>query len=84
MVLGGGFAISAGSTSSGLSEMLGQSLSGLQKINVVAILIIVCIFAETVTELTANVAVANIILPVLAEMVSTDSMVNYIPDFSFA
>lgn len=70
MVLGGGFAISAGSTSSGLSEMLGQSLSGLQKINVVAILIIVCLFAETVTELTANVAVANIILPVLAEMVS--------------
>ncbi|XP_032676444.1 protein I'm not dead yet [Odontomachus brunneus] len=68
MVLGGGFAISAGSTSSGLSEMLGQSLSGLQKINVVAILVIVCLFAETVTELTANVAVANIILPVLAEM----------------
>lgn len=71
MVLGGGFAISDGSTTSKLSEMLGQSLSGLQKINVVAILIIVCLFAETVTELTANVAVANIILPVLAEMVST-------------
>lgn len=69
-MLGGGFAISAGSTSSGLSGMLGQSLIGLQSINVVAILLIVCIFAENVTELTANVAVANIILPVLAEMVS--------------
>ncbi|XP_072745354.1 protein I'm not dead yet-like [Anoplolepis gracilipes] len=67
-VLGGGFAISAGSTTSGLSAMLGQSLIGLQKINVVAILLIVCVFAENVTELTANVAVANIILPVLAEM----------------
>lgn len=67
-VLGGGFAISAGSTSSGLSGMLGQYLIGLQKINVVAILLIVCFFAENVTELTANVAVANIILPVLAEM----------------
>lgn len=69
-VLGGGFAISAGSTTSGLSEMLGQYLIGLQKINVIAILLIVCFFAENVTELTANVAVANIILPVLAEMVS--------------
>ncbi|CAL1679279.1 unnamed protein product [Lasius platythorax] len=67
-VLGGGFAISEGSTTSGLSAMLGQSLIGLQKINVVAILLIVCLFAENVTELTANVAVANIILPVLAEM----------------
>lgn len=69
-MLGGGFAISAGSTSSGLSQMLGKSLIGLEKINVVAILLIVCLFAENVTELTANVAVANIILPVLAEMVS--------------
>ncbi|KAH0953486.1 hypothetical protein HN011_009549 [Eciton burchellii] len=67
-VLGGGFAISAGSTSSGLSTILGQSLIGLQKIHVVAILLIVCFFAENVTELTSNVAVANIILPVLAEM----------------
>lgn len=86
MVLGGGFAISAGSTSSKLSEMLGLSLSGLQKINVVAILVIVCLFAEVVTELTANVAVANIILPVLAEMVSKDLTVNCddsISEFSF-
>ncbi|XP_036148964.1 protein I'm not dead yet isoform X2 [Monomorium pharaonis] len=67
-VLGGGFAISEGSTTSGLSEMLGQYLIGLKKINIVAILLIVCFFAENVTELTANVAVANIILPVLAEM----------------
>jgi len=73
-VLGGGFAISAGSTSSGLSEMLGQYLIGLQKINVVAIMLIVCFFAENVTELTANVAVANIILPVLAEMVSIEKL----------
>lgn len=77
-VLGGGFAISAGSTSSGLSEMLGHYLIGLQKINVVAIMLIVCLFAENVTELTANVAVANIILPVLAEMVSIAKlMINF-------
>lgn len=68
LVLGGGFAISAGSTTSNLSSILGNALIALQSINPHAILFIVCLFAETVTELTSNVAVANIILPVLAEM----------------
>ncbi|XP_017756022.1 PREDICTED: protein I'm not dead yet [Eufriesea mexicana] len=68
LVLGGGFAISAGSISSNLSSILGNALTALQSINPLAILFIVCVFAETVTELTSNVAVANIILPVLAEM----------------
>ncbi|XP_076653045.1 uncharacterized protein LOC143359181 [Halictus rubicundus] len=68
LVLGGGFAISAGSTSSKLSSILGHALDSLQSIDPLAILFIVCLFAETVTELTSNVAVANIILPVLAEM----------------
>lgn len=69
-VLGGGFAIAAGSQSSGLSTMLGQKLIGLKPMNPLFILFIVCVFAETATELTSNVAVANIILPVLAELVS--------------
>ncbi|KZC14603.1 Protein I'm not dead yet [Dufourea novaeangliae] len=68
LVLGGGFAISAGSTTSKLSSILGHALIALQSIDPLAILFIVCAFAETVTELTSNVAVANIILPVLAEM----------------
>lgn len=70
LVLGGGFAIAEGSTASGLSVKLGQTLQGLQFMNSIVILLIVCLFAESVTELTANVTVANIILPVLAEMVS--------------
>lgn len=68
-VLGGGFAIATGSTKSGLSKWLGESLTGLSSLNVVAILFMVCLFSGTVTELTSNVAVATIILPVLAEMV---------------
>lgn len=70
LVLGGGFAIAEGSTSSGLSTMLGNSLIGLKAMNSIVILLLVCLFAENVTELTSNVAVATIILPVLAEMVS--------------
>lgn len=67
-VLGGGFALSKGSTSSGLSTELGNALSGLDSLHPVAILFVVCALAQMVTELTANVAIANIILPVLAEL----------------
>lgn len=69
-VLGGGFAIGAGSASSGLSKMLGNALIGLEHLNPMLILFIVCVVAGTVTELTANIAVANILLPVLADMVN--------------
>ncbi|KAJ8668185.1 hypothetical protein QAD02_009848 [Eretmocerus hayati] len=67
-VLGGGFAIAAGSASSGLSLKLGNALTGLQSLSPVGVLFAVCLFAESATELTSNVAVANIILPVLADM----------------
>ncbi|XP_046740192.1 protein I'm not dead yet-like [Diprion similis] len=67
-VLGGGFAISQGSTSSGLSDLLGNALSGLQSLPPMATLFVICLMIEMITELTANVAVANIVLPVVAEL----------------
>ena len=81
-VLGGGFAIAAGSQSSGLSSMLGRGLIGLKTMDPFWILFIVCVFAETATELTSNVAVANIILPVLAEMVSDGDLSGWLRFFS--
>ncbi|XP_046474503.1 protein I'm not dead yet-like [Neodiprion pinetum] len=67
-VLGGGFAISQGSTSSGLSDLLGNALSGLESLPPVATLFVICLIIQTVTEFTANVAIANIVLPVVAEL----------------
>ncbi|XP_046591217.1 protein I'm not dead yet-like [Neodiprion lecontei] len=67
-VLGGGFALSVGSTDSGLSTLLGNALTGLRYLHPVVILFIVCFMAEMITELTSNVAIANIILPILAEL----------------
>lgn len=53
-----------------MSKMLGNSLSGLKSLPPLAILFIVILAAEVLTEFSANVAIANILLPVLAEMVS--------------
>lgn len=48
--------------------MLGNSLVGLKDLPPMVLLFIVCFTAQTLTEFTSNVAIANILLPVLAEM----------------
>lgn len=67
-LLGGGFALAEGGKVSGMSALLGQSLSGLQSLPPVALLFVVCLAAQAFTEFTSNVAICNIIIPVLAEM----------------
>lgn len=67
-LLGGGFALAEGGKVSGMSAMLGNSLVSLKNLPPLLLLFIVCLTAQTLTEFTSNVAIANIILPVLAEM----------------
>lgn len=67
-LLGGGFALAEGGKVSGMSAMLGTSLVGLKDLPPMLLLFIVCLTAQTLTEFTSNVAIANILLPVLAEM----------------
>lgn len=67
-LLGGGFALAEGGKVSGMSAMLGNSLVGLKNLPPMLLLFIVCLTAQTLTEFTSNVAIANILLPVLAEM----------------
>ncbi|XP_024939277.1 protein I'm not dead yet [Cephus cinctus] len=67
-LLGGGFAISQGSNASCLSKRIGDSLEPLKNLPPLLILCIVCISANTMTEFTSNAGVANIILPVVAQM----------------
>lgn len=70
-LLGGGFALAEGGRVSGMSYILGQSLSSLKTLPPLLLLFVVCLSAQILTEFTSNVAIANILLPVLAEMVST-------------
>lgn len=67
-LLGGGFALAEGGKVSGMSALLGQSLSGLKTLPPLVLLFAVCLTAQTLTEFTSNVAICNIMLPVLAEM----------------
>jgi sodium-dependent dicarboxylate transporter 2/3/5 len=70
-LLGGGFALAEGGKVSGMSKMLGESLQVFKTFDFLVLLLLICIVCQTLTEFTSNVAIANVILPVLAEMAIT-------------
>ncbi|XP_063832890.1 protein I'm not dead yet isoform X2 [Ostrinia nubilalis] len=67
-LLGGGFALAEGSKATGLSSMIGSSLHGLHGLPHSLVLLVVVLVTQFITEFTSNVAIANLILPVLANM----------------
>lgn len=68
-LLGSGFAISKGSSVSGLAMKVGLALVPLKELPPMLMLTVVLFFVGTLTEFTSNVGTANILLPVLAHMV---------------
>ncbi|XP_060942101.1 solute carrier family 13 member 2-like [Limanda limanda] len=68
LLLGGGFALAAGSERSGLSTLLGDSLSPLEKIPPYAISLLLCLLVATFTECASNTATTTLFLPILGSM----------------
>lgn len=58
-----------GSKVSGMASLMGNALVGLRGLPQTALLLTVIIVAVILTAFSSNVAIANIIIPVLAEMV---------------
>lgn len=77
-LLGGGFAISKGSVASCMAKRVGEALVPLRFLPPIVILAIVCFFEGFITEFTSNVGVANITLPVIAQMVNYISILEKI------
>jgi solute carrier family 13 (sodium-dependent dicarboxylate transporter), member 2/3/5 len=67
-LLGGGFAIAEGGSASGMSKQIGDALSQFQNLHPIVILIIVAVFCKVLTEFSTNTSVANITLPILANL----------------
>ncbi|XP_040036701.2 solute carrier family 13 member 2 [Gasterosteus aculeatus] len=68
LLLGGGFALAAGSEESGLSKWLGESLAPLQQIPPYAISLLLSMLVATFTECSSNTATTTLFLPILASM----------------
>jgi len=73
-LLGGGFALAEGSKQSGMAKMIGTALIGLKALPHAVLLLVVILVAVFLTAFSSNVAIANIIIPVLAEMVSSKNI----------
>ena len=67
-LLGGGIALAEASKESKMSELIAHHLHVIATLPKFAVMAISCIFATVLTQFSSNVAVANVLLPVLAEM----------------
>lgn len=68
LLFGGGLAIAAGFTSSGLSQWIGSQLNGLQGVHVLLIILAVTILVNALTEITSNTATATMMFPIMAAL----------------
>ena len=66
ILFGGGFALAGGFVETGLSDWLGQRLSGLAGAPLPLIILGVCLLTTFLTEVTSNTATSTVLMPVLA------------------
>lgn len=66
LLFAGGICIAKGFESSGLSELLGNSLTILADLPVYLMILGICLFVTFVTEITSNTATATLLMPILA------------------
>jgi sodium-dependent dicarboxylate transporter 2/3/5 len=71
ILFGGGMAIAQGFQSSGLAEYLGTQLNVIDGFPTLAIIFIIVLSMNFLTEITSNLATTAMILPILAPMAST-------------
>ena len=66
LLFAGGIAIAKGFVASGLSTMLGEWLSSLANLPLIAIILTICLIVTYLTEITSNTATATLLMPILA------------------
>lgn len=68
LLYGGGLSIANGFQSSGLAVWIGAQLSGLQGLHVLVVIVLVVALMNFLTEITSNLAMTAMLLPVLASL----------------
>ncbi|RLV60439.1 SLC13/DASS family transporter [Parashewanella curva] len=66
LLFAGGIALAKGMSESGLSQMLGDWLSSMSHISVLALVVLICLVVVYLTEITSNTATATLLMPILA------------------
>jgi solute carrier family 13 (sodium-dependent dicarboxylate transporter), member 2/3/5 len=68
LLIGGGFALAGGVDKSGLSEIIGEGLSGLGTLHPLVLIAVVALIVCLLSELGSNTATASLVIPILAGM----------------
>ncbi len=66
LLFGGGFALAKGFSSSGLAQWLGDQMGGISALPDFLIILLVCLFMTYLSEVASNVAITQLMLPILA------------------
>jgi sodium-dependent dicarboxylate transporter 2/3/5 len=66
LLFAGGICLAKAFVASGLSQVLGDALTGLSVLPVILVVLILCLVVSFVTEFTSNTATATLLMPVLA------------------
>jgi sodium-dependent dicarboxylate transporter 2/3/5 len=66
ILFGAGIAIASAFTTSGLSETIGNGLSGLAQLPLLLIMLCLCLVVTFMTETTSNTATTTLLMPILA------------------
>ena len=66
LLFAGGIAIAKACLESGLSQQLGEALSGISTLPLILMIGVVCLAVTFLTEVTSNTATATLLLPILA------------------
>lgn len=66
LLFAGGICIAKAFVESGLSELMGQWMTGLSVLPVFLLVLSLCLFVTFLTEITSNTATATLLMPILA------------------
>ncbi|MBM73846.1 MAG: sodium:dicarboxylate symporter [Proteobacteria bacterium] len=66
ILFGGGIAVAKAFGASGLSEFIGQALSGVTALPVLVMIALICCSVTFLTEMTSNTATTTLLMPILA------------------
>nr|WP_240615496.1 SLC13 family permease [Alteromonas facilis] len=66
LLFAGGICIASAFTHSGLSQLIGEALSGLTVLPIVLLVLGICLAVSFLTEITSNTATATLLMPILA------------------
>lgn len=74
LLFSGGICLAKGFSASGLSELIGQSLSSALELQVFFILLVLTLSLSFLTEVTSNTATATLFMPILASVAQTKGL----------